>query len=293
MSAVGEVGGDLLGHLAGGGPFRAALEGGDEGHALQFLGRVAQGVLEHAALAVLDGEQDRLVLVGAALLLRGEGRGQHGQVLGRAAEPAVKLVGHVHELRGQALGDRDGSARGRRSGRAAPGRGEPLLPGRVVADDLAVAPADVGAGLLGRGRPSRPGRSSRCTLSTWGRPPGEVVDHQPAAVCDVIDQGLLRLLAASRRPGSCSRPRCRRRSSGLKPLMSWPLGGEVATSTVNRPVSSSIFFKHRRGPLPVVAVLAVDDQGLVGLRQGHGSQQDAGRHGRQTALAAHRSLLVL
>ena len=99
----GEVGGNLLRHLARGGPFHAALEGDDEGHALELFDRMAEALLKHPALAVLDGEQHRLVLAGAPLVLGREGRGQHGEVLRRAAEPAVQLVGHVHEDRRQAL----------------------------------------------------------------------------------------------------------------------------------------------------------------------------------------------
>lgn len=62
---AGEIGGDRLGDLAGGRPFRAAQERGDEAHAFKGLGVMAKRGMEDPAPAILDGHQCRLVTTGS------------------------------------------------------------------------------------------------------------------------------------------------------------------------------------------------------------------------------------
>ena len=66
----------------------------------------------------------------------------------------------------------------------------------------------------------------------------------------------------------------------------------MATSTANSPVWSSSFFQHRRGGLPVVAVLAGDDQRLVGRRRrGRGPQSQPNRQ-REAQFPQHHGVLL-
>ena len=77
----GEIVGDSLRYLAGGGPLGAALEGDDEGDALKLFRAVAEHRVEYPAFAVTDSQEHRLVPARAPLVLGREGGGQHGEVL--------------------------------------------------------------------------------------------------------------------------------------------------------------------------------------------------------------------
>ena len=247
---------------------------------------MSKRVGEHPALAVGNGEQQRLVLVGAAGGLGREGGGQHGQVLGRTTEPAVQFVGHVHEGLGQALGDRvvrladDQLERLHRSVAAALAR-------LRVANDLSVAPADVRAGLLVAAAPAAQPRHFVVLLPLGKRRASEVVDHQPAAALDVIDQGLLgffrprvALIVAHHH---VIRGKVRLEAAHV-------LAPRGRSGHVHRKQAALFqdFLEHGRGGLPFVAVLAVDDQGLKRrFCQCDGSQHRPDSQRPQTVFVRH------
>ena len=165
----------------------ADAEGGDEGDALQFVGRVAQGILDDAAFPVLDGEQERFVLAGAALVRGGESGRQHGQVLRGTAKPAVEFVVDVHELGGQALGDRVVRFADHQLERlhGTVGSGFLTVGGRFT-NDLSIASANVGAPLR---RAAAPAAESDHPVEFRPVPPGVVGgvhDDESAAVLHVV-----------------------------------------------------------------------------------------------------------
>jgi hypothetical protein len=105
-----EFGGDFLGDFSGGRPFGAALEGDDEPDALEgrmgsFRAGVSENGMEDTSRAVLDGEKHGLIAPCPAGFRCEISRRQHGQVLGRAAQQAVKLVAGMHPAGRQACRD--------------------------------------------------------------------------------------------------------------------------------------------------------------------------------------------
>jgi 3-oxoacyl-[acyl-carrier-protein] synthase III len=99
---------DRLGHFAGRGPFRAPQERGDEADSLECLGVVAERRVKHAALAVIEHHQHRLVAARFLELRSVRRRGQDGHVFGRTAQQGVAFVLGVHPEVGKVLGDRMG-----------------------------------------------------------------------------------------------------------------------------------------------------------------------------------------
>ena len=71
---------------------------------LRFIDHRREVVVRRTRYALRQAIAQREPL--PAQFLGRKGGGQHGEVLGRAAKPAVELVADVHELLGQALGDR-------------------------------------------------------------------------------------------------------------------------------------------------------------------------------------------
>src|ERR1017187_3506897 len=102
----GEILVRLLCDLAGGGPLDAPLERDDETDAPHGGGVVAQSGVEHAALAIADRHQHRLVLARPLVGRVGVRGGDQRQAGRRAAERIVQLILHVHPDRRQALDDR-------------------------------------------------------------------------------------------------------------------------------------------------------------------------------------------
>src|ERR1017187_9650787 len=101
----GEILGRLLCDLAGCGPLDAPLERHDKPDAPHRGRVVAQGGVEHAALAVADGHQHGLVLARALVGRIGVRGRDHRQARRRAAQRIVQLILHVHPDRRQAFDD--------------------------------------------------------------------------------------------------------------------------------------------------------------------------------------------
>src|SRR5436190_14959636 len=72
-------------HLTRGGPFAAANERGDKTDAFLGIVAVAHRRMENAALAVIDGENHRLMAAGPAFVGLSERRGQDVHVFAGAA----------------------------------------------------------------------------------------------------------------------------------------------------------------------------------------------------------------
>src|SRR5438045_755576 len=188
----GEVGGNRERAGAGGGPFTAADEGGDEADAFLRVVAVAVGGVEDAALAVVGGEDHGLVVAAAAFGWVGVGRGQDVHVLAGATELVVQLVVDVQPLAGHAAGDRmlgvtDGDLKGvLRAVMTAGAFG-------IVADKLAaIIEIDIGAAFLGPAAPAAKADHFVVLLPVGEGVVSRVDAGEAAAAFDVIDKGVLR-----------------------------------------------------------------------------------------------------
>ena len=89
------------GAVAGGGPFGAALEGFVKTAAEHGVVGMAEGGVEDAALAIVDGQEIGLLL---AIEIR-HGGGEHGDVFSGTAKMAVKLILSMAPAGGKTAGD--------------------------------------------------------------------------------------------------------------------------------------------------------------------------------------------
>lgn len=254
-----KVVGDLLGDFSGRRPFRAALERRDEADAFHRVVGVSHRRVEHAAFTVVDREDHRFVRAAAAGLGIGPTRGEHGHVLGRAAKPVVQFVLGVEPDGGHALRDRvvavanDDLKLVLRAVAAAVAFG-------LVAHELVVLEIDIGTGLFVASAPAAEADDLVVLLPVAEGVVGGVDDDEPATVLDVPDEILLHVLW----PGSAV-------VVGDDDLVVGELGipaGEILARGRGRDVDrkEAGFFEgpleDRRGGLPVVVVLAIDDQGF-------------------------------
>jgi hypothetical protein len=187
----GEVGGDGLRDLAGGGPFGAALKRGDEGDAAHGGGigaDVAERGVEDAAGAEGDGEENGFVAAGRCgrdgLVVGG---GEDGEVFGGAAEAVVEFVGGVTEGRRKAAGDgvvgfADVDCEG------VDGAVVAAATGRGIADDF-IVPIDPRAPAFVATFPAAEAADGVVVGPVGKGVAGGVNDDEAAALADVVDEG--------------------------------------------------------------------------------------------------------
>src|SRR5262249_51463482 len=100
----GEVRRQRQRHRTGRGPFRAALERGDETDAAHAVEIVTHRRVEDAAIAVHHRPDNRLVFARAAFVFRGESGREQMDVFTGAAHAVIELIGGVQPFVRHAFG---------------------------------------------------------------------------------------------------------------------------------------------------------------------------------------------
>lgn len=276
----GEVGGAGAG--AGGGPFGAALEGFVEAEAEHGVVGVAEGGVEDAAFAVVDDHQAGFFDCGQV----GSGGGEDGDVFGGAAEAAVEFVLGVEPAVGEAFGD--GVVLGLDfDDEFVLGAVGAAFAGGGVAEEFAVFDVKPGAGFFIAPAPAADADDAVVFGPVAEGVVSSVDGDEAAAVFDVGFEG---------------------GADGVRPGLAVVVGDDdVVGGEVGVPGGPGVFggafgrgggdgdgegaggfegvAEDGGGDVPLVVVLAVEDEGLqFGLRVvGEGEGEEAGEEGEEEA----------